>query len=164
MLYNHIRASIEFQTDCLTTQVVIANGSIVNANPQENPDLFFALRGGGNNFGIVTTFDLNTFSQGDLWGGAVVYPLTANVSIYNAYYWFNKNAADDPKAALIVAAACVPGQGCFFSNNYEYTDPVVAPPVFDNFTSIPNLTSTERITNLLNLTEELKATQPDGFR
>ena len=65
---------------------------------------------------------------------------------------------------VVVAAACVPGQGCFFSNNYEYTDPVVAPPVFENFTSIPNLTDTSRITNLLNLTEELKATQPDGFR
>ena len=93
-----------------------------------------------------------------------MYPLTANASIYDAYYWFNTNAAVDPKGALIVASACVPGQGCFFSNNYEYTDPVVNPPVFDNFTSIPNLTSTERIATLLNLTEELKATQPDGFR
>lgn len=74
----------------------------MNANPNENTDLYFALRGGGNNFGIVTTFDLNTFSQGKLWGGATVYPLTANVSIYNAYYWFNTNAAVDPKGALIV--------------------------------------------------------------
>ena len=126
--------------------------------------MYFALRGGGNNFGIVTTFDLNTFSQGKLWGGATVYPLTANVSIYDAYYWFNTNAAVDPKGALIVAAACVPGTGCFFSNNYEYTDPIVNPPVFKNFTSIPNISSTERIAPLLNLTKELKATQPRGFR
>ena len=143
---------------------MIANGSIVNANPNENPDLFFALRGGGNNFGVVTKMDLNTFKQGKFWGGSVVYPLTANASIYDAYYWFNNNAAIDAKGALIVAAACVQGQGCFFSNNYEYVNPVVNPPVFENFTSIPNLTSTERIATLLNLTEELKATQPPGYR
>lgn len=62
------------------------------------------------------------------------------------------------------AAACVPGTGCFFSNDYEYTDPIVNPPVFENFTSIPNISSTARIAPLLNLTKELKATQPRGFR
>jgi hypothetical protein len=112
----------------------------------------------------VTTLDLETFDQGKLWGGATVYPLTANQSIYEAYYWFNKNAATDPKGALIVASACVSSLGCFFSNNYEYTEPVITPPIFDNFTSIPNISSTERLATLLNLTEELKATQPDGYR
>ena len=77
---------------------------------------------------------MNTFPAGDLWGGATVYPLTANISIYHAFKWYNENAAVDPKAHLIVAAACVPGSGCFFSNNYDYTIPVVKPPVFDNFT------------------------------
>ena len=99
-----------------------------------------------------------------MWGGATVYPLSANASIYDAFYWFNANAARDPKAALIVAAACLEGTGCFFSNDYEYIDPVVNPPFFENFTSIPNISDTSRITNLLNLTVELKDTQPRGFR
>ena len=145
-------------------QVVLANGSIVNANNVTHPDLFFALRGGGNNFGIVTRFDLETFSHGQMWGGMTVYPLSANKSIYNAHYWFNHKAAADRKAALIVAAACSPGLGCFFSNDYEYTDPVVAPPVFENFTAIQNISDTTRITELLNLTVELKNTQPSGYR
>jgi len=145
-------------------EVVLADGRIVNANNKTNTDLYFALRGGGNNFGIVTRLDLNTFSHGQMWGGSTVYPVTANTSIYDAYYWFNKNAIQDPKAALIVSAACVPGLGCFFSNNYEYIDPVVEPPIFENFTSIPNISDTSRITDLLNLTVELKNTQPPGFR
>ncbi|KAI0014685.1 FAD-binding domain-containing protein [Xylariomycetidae sp. FL0641] len=54
-------------------EVVLANGDIVNANEQSNSDLWRALRGGGNNFGIVTRFDLTVFEQGKLWGGKVFY-------------------------------------------------------------------------------------------
>jgi hypothetical protein len=50
-------------------QVVLANGSIVNANVESHPDLYFALRGGGNNFGIVTRFDYETRRHGQMWGG-----------------------------------------------------------------------------------------------
>lgn len=146
------------------SQIVIANGSIVNANPSHNSDLFYALRGGGNNFGIVTRFDLTAFPHDDMWGGATVYPLTDNATIYNAYYWFNENAPTDPKAALIVSAFCLQPYGCLFSNDYEYIDPVSNPPIFDNFTSMANISSTARITSLPNLTEELKATQPAGYR
>lgn len=48
-------------------EIVLANGKIVNASPSTNPDLFFALRGGGNNFGIVTRMDLTTLPQGNMW-------------------------------------------------------------------------------------------------
>jgi hypothetical protein len=48
---------------------VLANGSIANINQKSSSDLFWALRGGGNNFGIVTRFDLETYPQGQLWGG-----------------------------------------------------------------------------------------------
>ena len=156
------RSKLALVTPC--RQVVLANGSIVHANTTSNPNLYFALRGGGNNYGIVTRFDLNTFSHNQMWGGATVYPLSDNASIYDSYYWFNKNAATDPQAALIVAVACIAGQGCFFSNDYEYTNPIVNPPIFENFTSIPNISDTTRITNLLNLTQELKATQPSGYQ
>lgn len=54
-------------------QVVLASGQVVNANEKENADLFKALRGGGNNFGVVTRFDMRTFKQGPFWGGAVFY-------------------------------------------------------------------------------------------
>ncbi|OJI81203.1 hypothetical protein ASPTUDRAFT_203749 [Aspergillus tubingensis CBS 134.48] len=54
-------------------QVVLANGTIVNANPKTNSDLWQALRGGGNNFGIVTRYDMRTFPQGSLFGGSLWY-------------------------------------------------------------------------------------------
>lgn len=52
-------------------EIVLASGEIVNTNKNENTDLLIALRGGGNNFGIVTRYDLRTFKQGSFWGGSV---------------------------------------------------------------------------------------------
>ncbi|KAM3089404.1 hypothetical protein ACMFMG_001003 [Clarireedia jacksonii] len=57
-------------------EVVLASGEIVNANANSNSDLWTALKGGGNNFGIVTRFDIRTFQQGKQWDGLVVYPIT----------------------------------------------------------------------------------------
>lgn len=54
-------------------EVVLSSGQIINANAGENADLWVALRGGGNNLGVVTRFDLRTFEQGPFWGGAVLY-------------------------------------------------------------------------------------------
>lgn len=42
---------------------------MTNVNQKSSPDLYWALRGGGNNFGIVTNFDLDIHPQGDVWGG-----------------------------------------------------------------------------------------------
>lgn len=55
-------------------QVVLANGSIIDANATSNPNLFRALKGGQSNFEIVTRFDLISYSQTEFWGGAIQYP------------------------------------------------------------------------------------------
>lgn len=54
-------------------EVVLASGKVVDSNKRENPNLFKSLRGGGNNFGVVTRFDMRTFKQGPFWGSAVFY-------------------------------------------------------------------------------------------
>lgn len=54
-------------------EVVLADGQIANANADTNRDLWVALKGGANNFGVVTRFDLRVFPQGQLWGGKVFY-------------------------------------------------------------------------------------------
>ncbi|RFU30534.1 hypothetical protein B7463_g5842, partial [Scytalidium lignicola] len=57
-------------------EVVLANGTITNANQKTHPDLYFALRGGGNNFGIVTRFDFETYPLGQMWAGSNVFFLS----------------------------------------------------------------------------------------
>ena len=49
-------------------EVVTAAAEIVNANKDENEDLFYALKGGGNQFAIVTEFTFQTFSIDKVWG------------------------------------------------------------------------------------------------
>lgn len=54
--------------DCLLScEVVLADGSIVNASPTETEDLFWAIRGAGSSFGVVTRFTSQAYPQGDVW-------------------------------------------------------------------------------------------------
>ena len=64
--------------DCmLECTIVLASGEIVKANDKENPDLFWALRGAGQNFGVVTEFVLQAFDQAnEVWAGMLMYPAT----------------------------------------------------------------------------------------
>ncbi|KAJ3528039.1 hypothetical protein NM208_g10405 [Fusarium decemcellulare] len=56
----------------ISCQVVLADGSVVTASESENADLFWALRGAGSSFGVVTQFTSRVFPQGDIWGGLAI--------------------------------------------------------------------------------------------
>ncbi len=63
----------------LSAEVVTAEGRLVTASPTEHPDLFWALRGGGGNFGVVTAFEFQLRPVGTVLGGALLYPATTDV-------------------------------------------------------------------------------------
>ncbi|EDU41046.1 GlcD FAD FMN-containing dehydrogenase [Pyrenophora tritici-repentis] len=80
--------------------VVTAKGTILTASPTTHPDLFWALRGGGNNFGIVTSFNLTTkpLPNDQLWGGTRTYTEEAFPAVVKAWIDLTLNSAQDPKA------------------------------------------------------------------
>lgn len=73
----------------------MANGTIVDANFESNSDLFWALKGGGPNFGIVTRFDLYTIPVREVWSQLSVYSLDQASTLVDAFVqWQNEGAAD----------------------------------------------------------------------
>ncbi|KIJ66517.1 hypothetical protein HYDPIDRAFT_174587 [Hydnomerulius pinastri MD-312] len=82
-------------------ELVLPNGTVINVTASEE-DLFFGLRGGFNNFGIVTQFTLRAWSQTQVWGGTINYNTSELDQLTKATADFAANNAD-PKANVITS-------------------------------------------------------------
>ena len=65
--------------DLLAAEVVTADGQILHVDADMNPDLFWAIRGGGGNFGVVTRFQFRLHEANSVYGGMLFLPATADV-------------------------------------------------------------------------------------
>lgn len=147
----------------LNYQVVLAGGFIVDA--KDVPGLLAALRGGSNNFGIVTRVDLQTFDQGLVWGGHTINPLSTLDAVVNAFVDINSANAYDPYASLITTFGVSQAMGMVaIANNIEYTKEEAYPPIFKRLTDLPSYSSSLRVTNLTDLAIEGISAQPAGSR
>jgi FAD/FMN-containing dehydrogenase len=79
----------------LSADVVLANGKFVRASAKENPDLFWALRGGGGNFGVVTAFTFKLHQIDTVYAGPMLYDLSDAAEVMKWYRKFIVNAPDD---------------------------------------------------------------------
>jgi FAD/FMN-containing dehydrogenase len=80
----------------LSAEVVLANGDVVRASATESPDLFWALRGGGGNFGVVTSFEFRLHPVGpEVLAGLIVHPLDAAKDVLRFYRDFLPTTPDE---------------------------------------------------------------------
>ncbi|MDQ2984486.1 MAG: FAD-binding oxidoreductase [Actinomycetota bacterium] len=79
----------------LGADVVLADGSFVHASEDEHPDLFWALRGGGGNFGVVTAFTFRLHERTTVIAGPVLYPLEKAAEAMTFYRDFLAESSDD---------------------------------------------------------------------
>jgi hypothetical protein len=79
----------------LSVDMVLADGSFVTANSQENPDLFWAVRGGGGNFGVVTSFEFRLHPVKMVQFGPTFWAPEEAASVLRAYRDFIKSAPED---------------------------------------------------------------------
>src|SRR6184192_3987904 len=79
----------------LSADVVLANGTFVKANADENSDLFWALRGGGGNFGVATSFTFRLHPIDTLYAGPMLYELSEATEVMKWYRDLIKVAPDD---------------------------------------------------------------------
>jgi FAD/FMN-containing dehydrogenase len=79
----------------LAADVVTADGELVHASAAEHPDLFWALRGGSGNFGVVTSFVYRLHPVGPVLGGAIIFPGERARDVLRFYHAFASAAPDD---------------------------------------------------------------------
>jgi FAD/FMN-containing dehydrogenase len=87
----------------LSVELVTASGEVVTATADEHPDLFWALRGGGGNFGVASSFEFRLHPLRQVLGGIVAHPLAAAKDVLRFYREFTAAGPDD----LTVFAALV---------------------------------------------------------
>jgi hypothetical protein len=79
----------------LSADIVLADGSFITASANQNEDLFWALRGGGGNFGVVTSFTFNLHPISMIYGGPMLYELSESEEVMKWYRELIKDAPDD---------------------------------------------------------------------
>ena len=87
----------------LSVDMVTANGQLLTASATEHPDLFWGVRGGGGNFGVVTSFEYQLHPVGPVLAGVVIYPFEQARAVLRFYREFTKAAPDE----LASGAVCI---------------------------------------------------------
>ncbi|KAI1390253.1 FAD-binding domain-containing protein [Hypoxylon trugodes] len=119
-------------------EVVLADGSIVEATNTTNPDLFRVLKGGNNNFGIVTRFDMRTFEAKKIWDGFNTYSKTTSNQMVEAYVDFSADLAKSPDSHILAMWTQLPGASEYIINVVlTHLDGVENPKPFERFMTIP---------------------------
>jgi hypothetical protein len=91
----------------LEADMVLADGSFVTASENKNADLFWAIRGGGGNFGIVTSFKFQAHPVKNVYGGPTLWPIEKTPEIMKWYDEFINNAPDELNG--FIATLTIPG-------------------------------------------------------
>ncbi|KAH8978950.1 FAD-binding domain-containing protein [Lactarius akahatsu] len=115
-------------------ELVLPNGTVTTVTAKDH-DLWFALRGGGNNFGIVTKFTINSYPQGQVWGGTIQYGSDQLGAVKNAIAEFSKvtdTNATRVSGFLYSSGEVIPAVLLF------YNAPRPPSGIFDAFLRIPN--------------------------
>jgi hypothetical protein len=94
----------------LSVDLVTADGRVLTANATENPDLFWGVRGGGGNFGMVTSFEFRLHPVTTVLAGKVMDPIKQARELLRLYREFTAKAADEltASASLVTTPDGVP--------------------------------------------------------
>ena len=86
-----------------SVDIVTADGRFLGASATQNPDLFWGLRGGGGNFGVVTSFEYQLHPVGPVLGGLVFYPMKEAQGLLKFYHEFTGSAPDELSPVAVLA-------------------------------------------------------------
>ena len=140
----------------LSAEVVLADGRLLIASSRQNDDLFWAIRGGGGNFGVVTSFEFQAHPLATVLAGIVIHPAAAAAEAIRRWRDLEASApdesnqgallfhfSDDPTAAPSMRRAAVVGLGGVYAGPVQEGEKVLRPlrqygtPLVDKFEPMP---------------------------
>lgn len=141
--YSFLGNEVGLAADTVTAyELVQPTGVVKQVTAESDPDLFFALKGGSNNYGVVTRFTFKAYPQGQVWGGTrYITSDYFNVTL-PAISSFSENNKD-PKANILVSISNVNGYigvppGGFIIVQLFYNGPTPPKGIFDDLLTIPS--------------------------
>ncbi|KAL3461382.1 hypothetical protein BJX64DRAFT_277871 [Aspergillus heterothallicus] len=139
------------------------DGEILTASETQHSDLYWALRGGGNNLGLITSFNLYTIPSSLLRGTTRVYSEEQFSNVLDAFTDIANKASLDKNAQQYVVFAHA-GDINIASAELTYTQDVADPPVFRRYRSIPAISDTTSTRTLAEYCNEIGAQDRNGQR
>jgi len=89
----------------LSVELVTAHGQVLDVDEESHPDLFWALRGGGGNFGVAASFEYRLHPLSEVTGGIVAYPIDQAGEVMRFYRDFTQDAPDALTMHVVLAHA-----------------------------------------------------------
>ena len=146
--------------------VVLASGVQVNASPSSLPDLYWSLRGGGNNFGIVVNFNYIAISVpgNNVWGGTRVYLQDQFPALTKAFAGVVNDSPTDGNAGQWIAWLTNNGTKIAATELWYGKANGGNAPIFSAYNKLTPISDTTQTRKLVDYTVELAASNPYGLR
>jgi len=130
-------------------EVVLASGEIVTASKTNNADLFRALKGGSNNFGVVTNFKMVAIPCPKVWGGMSFLPKATLPAAIDALVDFVPRVVDDDGSNLVCMFTYMPNfKDIVVATLYANVDGVENPPIFNKWLELPRIMDMIKMTSI----------------
>ena len=145
--------------------LVTATGAILSVTPTSYPDLYRALRGGGNNFGLVVRFDMDIYPlpRSELWGGARAYAEPDFPAVLDAWTHVVSHAEEDKVAGQWLAF--LENQGLkLVSAEFWHGEANADAPIFAGYDGLQPVTDSTKLRSVKEYAAELQKANPDGLR
>ncbi|KAK8917682.1 FAD-dependent monooxygenase yanF [Metarhizium anisopliae] len=144
-------------------ELVLPNATIVNVNQDSHPDLYFALRGGMSNFGIVTHFTMRAVPQGQVYGGSRTFPSQLREEVLQQAFELTTQWKNDTAMAFYSHFTYRQNEDDFdITVHQEYARPTMDPPPFRQLNRLPSTSDNLRIDWTSSFSRE--SIFPSGYR
>ncbi|RAL04558.1 FAD-binding oxidoreductase [Aspergillus ibericus CBS 121593] len=156
--------------DVVRFEVVLPGGRIVTASAEQNPDLFRALKGGSNNFGIVTNFTMRALVCDRVWAGLNFFPKEVTADATQALVRFTDRVHEDPDSHLLfflTYLGALTHQPAFHDivvvAAYVQLAGIPKARAYQDFLALPSIMDTTKLTTIPDVVSEYDIAPPDYY-